>query len=206
MKEREEDLNISRQEKRKGQVTHTLTHTHTHTHLPLPGQLPLHSGWSRCCMLPICTERPKRTGSPSAPEEEGREGQVWLFVVADEALYCRICVWLCFVFLLTAVWAVMWVQPTTLAPARGFSPWARFLRAMRAGISDGGGNTTNNTWAERGISWMVKEFPSFNPSNTSSLIHWLVQLKKSRSANWCVCVYVLPAGFSWGSLYVNNMC
>lgn len=36
---------------------------------------------------------------------------------------------------LTAVWAVMWVQPTTLAPARGFSPWALFLRAMRAGIS-----------------------------------------------------------------------
>ena len=100
-----------------------------------------------------------------------------------------VCVRLCFVFLLTAVWAVMWVQPTTLAPARGFSPWARFLRAMRAGISDGGGNTTNNTWAERGISWMVKEFPSFNPSNTSSLIHRLVQLKKSlMQSGVCVCV------------------
>lgn len=41
-------------------------------------------------------------------------------------------------FPLTAVWAVMWVQPTTLAPARGFSPWARFLRAIRAGISERG--------------------------------------------------------------------
>lgn len=36
---------------------------------------------------------------------------------------------------LTAVCAVMWVQPTILAPANGFSPWALFLKAMSAGIS-----------------------------------------------------------------------
>lgn len=35
----------------------------------------------------------------------------------------------------------MWVQPTTLAPASGFSPWARFLRAIRAGISERGGKS-----------------------------------------------------------------
>lgn len=37
--------------------------------------------------------------------------------------------------MLTAVWAVMWVQPTILAPARGFSPWALFLSAIRADMS-----------------------------------------------------------------------
>ena len=36
---------------------------------------------------------------------------------------------------LTAVWAVMCVQPTILAPAKGFSPWALFLKAISAGIS-----------------------------------------------------------------------
>lgn len=35
----------------------------------------------------------------------------------------------------TAVWAVMWVQPTILAPASGFSPWALFLKEMRADMS-----------------------------------------------------------------------
>lgn len=35
----------------------------------------------------------------------------------------------------------MWVQPTTLAPASGFSPCARFLRAIRAGISERGGKS-----------------------------------------------------------------
>ena len=29
----------------------------------------------------------------------------------------------------------MWVQPTMLAPASGFSPWALFLREMRADMS-----------------------------------------------------------------------
>lgn len=52
----------------------------------------------------------------------------------------------CFaLLLLTAVWAVMWVQPTILAPARGFSPWARFLRAISAGISERKGNTHIHT-------------------------------------------------------------
>lgn len=107
------------------------------SHLPLPGQLPLHSGWSRCCRLPICTEPPKLTESPSAPEETEKR-QVWLLAVDDATLYYHpLC--LCAVCLqLTAVWAVMWVQPTTLAPARGFSPWARFRRAIRAGISKRG--------------------------------------------------------------------
>lgn len=36
---------------------------------------------------------------------------------------------------LTAVCAVMWVQPTILAPAKGFSPWARFLSEIRADMS-----------------------------------------------------------------------
>lgn len=36
---------------------------------------------------------------------------------------------------LTAVCAVMCVQPITLAPARGFSPPALILRTIRAGIS-----------------------------------------------------------------------
>ncbi len=45
-------------------------------------------------------------------------------------MYFRVCVQK-----LTAVCAVMWVQPTILAPANGFSPWALFLKAMRAGIS-----------------------------------------------------------------------
>lgn len=40
---------------------------------------------------------------------------------------------------LTAVWAVMCVQPTILAPAKGFSPWALFRKAIRAGISEKAG-------------------------------------------------------------------
>lgn len=36
---------------------------------------------------------------------------------------------------LTAVCAVMWVQPTILAPAKGFSPCARFLSEIRADMS-----------------------------------------------------------------------
>lgn len=36
---------------------------------------------------------------------------------------------------LTAVCAVMCVQPTILAPAKGFSPWARFLSEIRADMS-----------------------------------------------------------------------
>lgn len=39
---------------------------------------------------------------------------------------------------LTAVWAVMWVQPTILAPASGFSPCARFLSEIKADMSVGG--------------------------------------------------------------------
>lgn len=35
----------------------------------------------------------------------------------------------------TAVCAVMWVQPTILAPASGFSPWALFLKEIRADMS-----------------------------------------------------------------------
>ena len=35
----------------------------------------------------------------------------------------------------TAVWALMWVQPTILAPERGLSSLALFLRAMIPGIS-----------------------------------------------------------------------
>lgn len=31
----------------------------------------------------------------------------------------------------------MWVQPTILAPASGFSPWALFLREIRADMSAG---------------------------------------------------------------------
>lgn len=101
------------------------------SHLPLPGQLPLHSGWSRCCKLPICTELPKLTEFPSAPEEPEKRLEVWLPAVDEVTLYP-------FLLQLTAVWAVMWVQPTTLAPARGFSPWALFRRAIRAGISKRG--------------------------------------------------------------------
>lgn len=37
---------------------------------------------------------------------------------------------------LTAVWAVMWVQPTILAPANGFSLCALFLSETRADISE----------------------------------------------------------------------
>lgn len=37
--------------------------------------------------------------------------------------------------LLTAVWALMWVQPTILAVLRGLSSPARFLRAIIPGIS-----------------------------------------------------------------------
>lgn len=66
-----ERINIlgSKKERRKGQVS---PHGNTEPHLPLPGQLPPHSGWSRCCMLPICTERPELTESPSAPWEKTR--------------------------------------------------------------------------------------------------------------------------------------
>lgn len=35
----------------------------------------------------------------------------------------------------TAVWAVIWVQPTIFAPASGFSPWALFLKEIRADMS-----------------------------------------------------------------------
>lgn len=35
----------------------------------------------------------------------------------------------------TAVCAVMWVQPTILAPASGFSPWALFLKEISADMS-----------------------------------------------------------------------
>lgn len=57
-------------------------HTHAHNrhkrclYLPQPKQLPPHSGWSKCCRRPICTERPERTESPSAPagtDEQGGE-------------------------------------------------------------------------------------------------------------------------------------
>lgn len=44
------------------------------------------------------------------------------------------CVCVCVVGL-TAVWAVMCVQPTTLAPAKGFSPPVLFLRSISAGMS-----------------------------------------------------------------------
>lgn len=66
-----ERINIlgGKKERRKGQVS---PHGNTEPHLPLPGQLPPHSGWSRCCMLPICTERPELTESPSAPWEKTR--------------------------------------------------------------------------------------------------------------------------------------
>lgn len=36
----------------------------------------------------------------------------------------------------TAVWALMWVQPTILALFRGLSSQARFLRAIIPGISE----------------------------------------------------------------------
>lgn len=42
----------------------------------------------------------------------------------------------CPVEALTAVWAVMWVQPTILAPASGFSLWALFLREIKADMSE----------------------------------------------------------------------
>lgn len=96
-------------------------------HLPPPGPPPLRSEWSRCCTPPICTEPPGPTASPSAPgETEERQACVAWSGLRDAAERRR----------LTAVCAVMWVQPTTLAPARGFSPWARFRRAIRAGISE----------------------------------------------------------------------
>lgn len=96
----------------------------------------------------------------------------------------------CFaLLLLTAVWAVMWVQPTILAPARGFSPWARFLRAISAGISERKGNTHTHTQLHisgyTGLIWMIKEFPSFNPPNTSKLIHRLVRWSSSMSEALC---------------------
>lgn len=70
---------------------------------------------------------------------------------------------------LTAVCAVMWVQPTTLAPARGFSPWARFLRAIRAGISERGGTNKTPMRAQQSSSCCsaVEESPSFHPDCTS---------------------------------------
>ena len=51
--------------------------------------------------------------------------------LTNQSRQCFVCVCV----ELTAVCAVMCVQPNTLAPARGFSPPARFLRTIRAGIS-----------------------------------------------------------------------
>lgn len=50
---------------------------------------------------------------------------------------------------LTAVWAVMCVQPTILAPAKGFSPWALFLKAISAGISEKAQYTHSNIREEK---------------------------------------------------------
>lgn len=106
-------------------------------HLPLPGQLPLRSGWSRYYRPPTCTEPLKLRESPSAPEVETEERErvervSRLDYSSSKTVFTAgsVCA-----FQLTAVWAVMWVQPTTFAPARGFSPCARFLSAIRAGIS-----------------------------------------------------------------------
>lgn len=84
----------------------------------------------------------------------------------------RVC-WEC-QFPLTAVWAVMWVQPTTLAPARGFSPWARFLRAISAGISE--------RWREQpgcfrnqSFQWMITSLGQFIQRNISCCIFGLIK-------------------------------
>lgn len=53
----------------------------------------------------------------------------------------------------TAVWAVMWVQPTILAPASGFSPWALFLKEIRADMS--AGEQTEPPSVEGQLLWAV---------------------------------------------------
>lgn len=92
-------------------------------------QQPPHSEWSRCC------RRSSGTGLPGPPESRStpktgshrysyirRKGRMESNLQSGGWSH-------------TAVWAVMWVQPTMLAPASGFSPWALFLKEMRADMS-----------------------------------------------------------------------
>lgn len=95
-------------------------------------QQPPHSEWSRCC------RRSSGTGLPGPPESQstpktgshrdscmrgkGRMERDLQSARGGGGSH-------------TAVWAVMWVQPTMLAPASGFSPWALFLKEMRADMS-----------------------------------------------------------------------
>ncbi len=72
----------------------------------------------------------------------------------------------------------MWVQPTTLAPASGFSPCARFLRAIRAGISEREETHRQTREETEESAGRLKEFPSFILSAASTASHHLARLKE----------------------------
>ena len=107
------------------------------SHLFQREQQPPHSEWSRCYRQSSDTGPRGRPGFQSGPEREQQDIQLHGKVAvikrrrtwqsqrsAVDSMSGR-----------TAVWAVIWVQPTIFAPASGFSPWALFLKEIRADMS-----------------------------------------------------------------------
>lgn len=181
-----ERINIlgGKKERRKGQVS---PHGNAEPHLPLPGQLPPHSGWSRCCMLPICTERPELTESPSAPWEKTRvkfEFSSW----QKRKINKQVCVSVlhCYYLQQSGQWCgcspQSWHQRGVFPPGLASSE-----PSVLASLKEKETHTYTQIHISgyTGLIWMIKEFPSFNPPNTSKLIHCLVRWSSSMSEALC---------------------